>query len=241
MPSQLILIRHGRSVWNANNIFTGWVDIDLDLEGKNEAKKAADLIQESNIRPSVCFTSYLKRAQNTLDIILQSLELNNVPIHKAWQLNERHYGALQGLNKNDVKKKYGDEQFLKWRRSYDNAPPPIDEKDEMNPNNDPIYKLEEKGSLPLTECLKDTFERVVPYWEKEIQPKLNENTLFIVAHGNSIRALCKKLFNISDENIIQLEIPTGNPLLINLNNSCKIVSASYLDPSRSEKLPKIDN
>ena len=239
MSSTLILLRHGKSVWNAKNIFTGWVDVDLHDEGKREAAKSAELLKEANIKPSICFTSYLKRAQNTLDIILEDLNLENLPVHRSWKLNERHYGALQGLNKDDVKNKYGDDQFLKWRRSYDVPPPSLDESDNSNPNYDPLYKID-KGSLPLTECLKDTYERVIPYWTEAIEPILNNNTIIIAAHGNSLRSLCKKLFNISDENIVQLEIPTGNPLLINLNNSCKITAASYLDPSRSEKLPKID-
>tara|TARA_B100000953_G_scaffold96964_1_gene79442 strand:+ start:2234 stop:2956 length:723 start_codon:yes stop_codon:yes gene_type:complete len=239
MSSTLILVRHGKSVWNVKNIFTGWIDVDLDDEGKKEAQQSADLLKEAGINPSICFTSYLKRAQNTLDIILKDMNLDNLPVHKSWKLNERHYGALQGLNKDDVKNKYGNDQFLKWRRSYDVPPPSLDKNDKSNPNNDPLYK-EEKESLPLTECLKDTYERVIPYWMEVIQPALNDNTIIIAAHGNSLRALCKKLFDLSDENIVQLEIPTGNPLLINLNNSCKITSASYLDPSRSEKLPKID-
>ena len=239
MSSTLILVRHGKSVWNVKNIFTGWIDVDLDDEGKKEAQQSADLLKEARINPSICFTSYLKRAQNTLDIILKDMNLDNLPVHKSWKLNERHYGALQGLNKDDVKSKYGNDQFLKWRRGYDVPPPSLDKNDKSNPNNDPLYK-EEKESLPLTECLKDTYERVIPYWMEVIQPALNDNTIIIAAHGNSLRALCKKLFDLSDENIVQLEIPTGNPLLINLNNSCKITSASYLDPSRSEKLPKID-
>ena len=238
MSSKLILLRHGKSVWNAKNIFTGWVDVDLHDEGIKEAKKSADLLKIANIKPTICFTSYLKRAQNTLEILLKDLNLESLPVHKSWKLNERHYGALQGLNKEDVKSKYGDEQFIKWRRSYDIPPPSLDKNDSSNPNYDPLYK-DDNGSLPLTECLKDTYKRVVPYWTEAIEPILNNNTIIIAAHGNSLRALCKKLFNISDENIVQLEIPTGNPLLINLNNHCKITAASYLDPVRSEKLPKI--
>ena len=238
MSSTLILLRHGKSVWNAKNIFTGWVDVDLHYEGIKEAKKSADLLNIANIEPTICFTSYLKRAQNTLEILLKDLDLESLPVHKSWKLNERHYGALQGLNKVDVKNKYGDEQFTKWRRSYDIPPPSLDKNDNSNPNYDPLYK-DDEGSLPLTECLKDTYERVIPYWMEVIEPILNNNTIIIAAHGNSLRALCKKLFNISDENIVKLEIPTGNPLLINLNNHCKITAASYLDPVRSEKLPKI--
>ena len=183
MSSKLILLRHGKSVWNAKNIFTGWVDVDLHDEGIKEAKKSADLLKIANIKPTICFTSYLKRAQNTLEILLKDLNLESLPVHKSWKLNERHYGALQGLNKEDVKNKYGDEQFIKWRRSYDIPPPSLDKNDNSNPNYDPLYK-DDNGLLPLTECLKDTYERVVPYWTEAIEPILNNNTIIVAAHGN---------------------------------------------------------
>ena len=235
MFHKLILIRHGKSVWNLKNIFTGWVDVELDVQGEQEATLAVDLIKNADIVPTYAFTSYLKRAQRTLEIILEGLEIKNLPQEKSWRLNERHYGALQGLNKEEVKIKYGDEQFLKWRRSYDTPPPQLDITSDMNPKNDPLYSNIQ--SLPLSECLADTYQRVIPYWEKTIKPIVLKNTTIISAHGNSLRALCKYLFEISDNDIVKLEIPTGNPLLISLNNSCKIQSASYLDSSRSEILP----
>ena len=237
MSNQLILIRHGKSVWNKKNIFTGWVDVDLDSEGTSEALKAAQLISKVNLRPTVAFTSYLKRAQETLDIILKNLKLHDIEVNYAWELNERHYGALQGLNKNEVKEKYGEEQFLKWRRGYNTPPPALNTDSEMNPKLDPLYKG--ISNLPLTECLADTYERVIPYWENNIKPIVLKNTTIISAHGNSLRALCKYLFSVSDKDIVNLEIPTGNPLMITLNNSCKIQSASYLDALRSENLPDI--
>lgn len=237
---QLLLIRHGKSIWNLENKFTGWYDVDLAEEGILEAKKASKLIQEYNIIPKVCFTSYLKRAQKTLEIILNNLKVSDVKdleIFKSWKLNERHYGSLQGMNKKETKLKFGDEQFLKWRRSYNTPPPPLDEKSDMNPRNDLLYS-EITENLPLTECLKDTYERVIPYWNESILPSLKDNVVLIAAHGNSLRALCKYLFNLNDEEIISMEIPTGNPLLINFDKSCKIISASYLDEIRAEKLPK---
>lgn len=237
---QLLLIRHGKSIWNLENKFTGWYDVDLAEEGILEAKKASELIQEYNIIPKVCFTSYLKRAQKTLEIILNNLKVSDVKdleIFKSWKLNERHYGSLQGMNKKETKLKFGNEQFLKWRRSYNTPPPALDEKSDMNPRNDLLYSdITEK--LPLTECLKDTYERVIPYWNESILPSLKDNVVLIAAHGNSLRALCKYLFNLNDEEIISMEIPTGNPLLINFDKSCKIISASYLDEIRAEKLPK---
>ena len=175
--------------------------------------------------------------QETLNIILKNLKLHDIKVNYAWELNERHYGALQGLNKNEVKEKYGEEQFLKWRRGYNTPPPALNTDSEMNPKLDPLYKG--ISNLPLTECLADTYERVIPYWENNIKPIVLKNTTIISAHGNSLRALCKYLFSVSDKDIVKLEIPTGNPLMITLNNSCKIQSASYLDALRSENLPDI--
>ena len=238
----LVLIRHGKSVWNLENKFTGWYDIELAPEGILEAEKASASLIENDFKPDVCFTSYLQRANKTLEIILKHMPvkfIQNVEIKKSWKLNERHYGALQGLNKDDTKQKYGDEQFLEWRRSYNTPPPVLEEESSMNPRNDPIYKDENKNELPLTECLKDTYERVVPYWNNEIKPLAVEKNVLIAAHGNSLRALCKYLFNIQDNEIINLEIPTGNPLLINLDKNCTIQGARYLDSSRAENLPKI--
>ena len=234
--SKLILTRHGQSTWNAENRFTGWVDVDLSEKGKEEAKKSGELISELNIKIDISYTSYLKRAIETLTIILKTLNLS-MKFNTAWELNERHYGALQGLNKDEVKKKYGEDQFLKWRRGYSTPPPALPIDSEMNPNKDDLYKG--INNLPLTECLEDTYARVIPYWENSIKPLVLKNTTIISAHGNSLRALCKYLFDVSDEDITSLEIPTANPLVISLNNSCKIHSASYLDASRSQKLPLI--
>ena len=238
----LVLIRHGKSVWNLENKFTGWYDIELAPEGIREAENAARLLVENNFMPTVCFTSYLQRANQTLKIILNHLPIKLVKdskVIKSWKLNERHYGALQGLNKKDTKEKYGEQQFLQWRRSYNIPPPLLNKESPMNPKNDPLYENENKDQLPLTECLKDTFDRVVPYWKNEIEPLIIENEVLVAAHGNSLRALCKYLFNIQDKEIVNLEIPTGNPLLINLDKSCTIQSARYLDSSRAENLPKI--
>ena len=175
MSHKLILIRHGKSVWNLKNIFTGWVDVELDVQGEQEARLAVDLIKNADIVPTYAFTSYLKRAQRTLEIILEGLEIKNLPQEKSWRLNERHYGALQGLNKEEVKIKYGDEQFLKWRRSYDTPPPQLDITSDMNPKNDPLYSNIQ--SLPLSECLADTYQRVIPYWEKTIKPIVLKNSI----------------------------------------------------------------
>ena len=240
MSKNLILVRHGRSTWNLVNKFTGWVDVELADMGIEEAKKSGNLIKDINFNPQNCFTSYLKRAQNTLSYILDELDIKETShISKSWALNERHYGSLQGLNKNETLNKYGEEQFLMWRRSYDTPPPELDTDSEMNPNNDPKYKDLKGVKLPLSECLKDTYERVIPYWNESILPSLLKGDTLIVAHGNSLRALCKELFNISDYDIVKLEIPTGNPLLLELDNSCKIIKARYLDSSRAEIIPEI--
>ena len=239
--TRLILIRHGQSVWNAKNIFTGWVDVDLAPAGKLEAKQSGELIKQINFKPQMCFTSYLKRARDTLDIILKEINFfEDTNINIGWQLNERHYGSLQGLNKDETLKKFGEDQFIKWRRSYDTPPPKLDKESEMNPNNDPLYKNIQYAELPLSECLKDTYERVIPYWDEFIRPNIKNGDTLIAAHGNSLRALCKQLFNISDQDIVGLEIPTGNPLLLELDNSCKIKSARYLNSSRAEKIPQIN-
>ena len=238
--NRLILIRHGQSVWNAQNIFTGWVDVELTSKGEQEAKLSGELIKDINFKPKVCFTSYLKRAKDTLDIILKEINVHDsTSINYSWQLNERHYGSLQGLNKKETLNKYGEDQFLKWRRSYETPPPKLDSLSEMNPKNDPLYSEVISSELPLSECLQDTYNRVIPYWKKSITPLLESGDTLIVAHGNSLRALCKELFNISDQDIVKLEIPTGNPLFLDLDNSCKIKSARYLNFSRAEKIPEI--
>ena len=232
--SKLIAIRHGQSTWNAENRFTGWVDVDLSEKGVQEAKKSGKLLQELNINFDICFTSYLKRAINTLEIVLEVLGKDN-KYTKAWELNERHYGALTGLNKAETKKKLGEEQFKKYRRSWDVRPPSLDKNSKYSSHKDPLYK--NLNNIPDTESLKDTYERVVPYYEKNIEKLLKENkNIILSAHGNSIRALGKKIFNISDEKIAFLEIPTGNPLVIDFDNLGNVLGAKYLDESRKKEI-----
>ena len=234
---KLIAIRHGQSTWNAENRFTGWVDVGLSERGVQEAEKSGKLLKKLNINFDVCFTSYLKRAINTLEIVLKILGKDN-KYTKAWELNERHYGTLTGLNKAETKKKLGEEQFKKYRRSWDIPPPSLDKDSEYSSQKDPLYK--NLKNIPNTESLKNTYERVVPYYEEHIKKHLKQNkNVFLSAHGNTIRALGKKIFNISDKNINLLEIPTGNPLVINFDNSGKFSGAKYLDDSR--KAPIISN
>ena len=231
---KLIAIRHGQSTWNAENRFTGWVDVDLSEKGVQEAEKSGKLLKELNIDFDMCFTSYLKRAINTLEIVLKVIGKSE-KYTKAWELNERHYGALTSLNKAETKKKLGEEQFKKYRRSWDIPPPNLDKDSKYSSHNDPLYKG--LKNIPNSESLKNTYERVVPYFEKNIKKYLTENKKIILsAHGNTIRALGKKIFNISDRSINLLEIPTGNPLVIHFDNSGKLVSANYLDKSRETKI-----
>ena len=231
---KLIAIRHGQSTWNAENRFTGWVDVDLSEKGAQEAEKSGKLLKELNINFDICFTSYLKRAINTLEIVLEVLGKDN-KYTKAWELNERHYGALTGLNKAETKKKLGEEQFKKYRRSWDIPPPNLEKNSKYSSHNDPLYK--NVKNIPNTESLKNTYDRVVPYFEKNIEKHLKENkNIILSAHGNTIRALGKKIFNISDKSINLLEIPTGNPLVIHVNNLCKVESAQYLDQSRKTEI-----
>ena len=231
---KLIAIRHGQSPWNAENRFTGWVDVDLSENGVAEAEKSGKLIKELNIDFDMCFTSYLKRAINTLEIILEVLG-KKYKYTKNWELNERHYGSLTGLNKAETKKKLGEEQFKKYRRSWDIPPPLLKKDSEYSSHNDKLYK--ELKKIPDTESLKDTYNRVVPFYEKNIEKYVkSEKNIIISAHGNTIRALGKKIFNISDRSINLLEIPTGNPLVIQFDNSGKLVNANYLDKSRETKI-----
>ena len=222
---KLVLVRHGQSAWNLENRFTGWTDVDLSEQGIEEAKEAGKVLKENGYTFDVAYTSVLKRANRTLDLILDELGEKDIPIKKHWRLNERHYGALQGLNKKDTADKYGDEQVHIWRRSYDVQPPALDDNDERY--------LEMKNNyseyIPHTECLKDTVERVLPYWESDILPSLKENKkVIIVAHGNSLRGLIKYLDNISDDEIVGLEIPTGNPLVYELDDNFKPIKHYYL-------------
>ena len=231
---KLIAIRHGQSTWNAENRFTGWVDVDLSEKGLQEAEKSGKLLQELNINFDICFTSYLKRAINTLEIVLEVIGKDN-KYTKAWELNERHYGALTGLNKAETKKKLGEEQFNKYRRSWDIPPPSLDKNSEYSSHKNSLYK--DLNNIPDTESLKNTYDRVVPYFEEHIKNHLKQNkNVILSAHGNSIRALGKKIFNISDKNINLLEIPTGNPLMIDFDNLGKVSDAKYLDESRKTKI-----
>jgi len=226
--NNLILVRHGQSLWNKERRFTGWADIDLTEDGKSEAKYAGQLIKKLNIQFDAYFTSELKRAKNSLSIILKILEKSNVEIVKSSALNERHYGDLTGLNKDETIKKFGNEQVQIWRRSFDIAPPSMDKK---HP-----YKNKINSSI-LSESLKDTFQRVIPYYEKKIQPLISlKKNILIVFHGNSCRSLLKKIFNISDQKIIELEIPTGNPLLICFGEDLKVIKYKYLDEKREKKI-----
>ena len=226
--NNLILVRHGQSLWNKERRFTGWADIGLTEHGKSEARQAGQLIKELNIEFHAYFTSKLKRAINSLEIILKILNKQKVEIFKAFELNERHYGSLTSLNKDDTVKKYGNKQVQIWRRSFDIPPPPMDD---QHP-----YKKKINSNI-RTESLKDTFERVMPYYKKKIEPLiLSKKNILIVFHGNSCRSLLKKIFNISDEKIIQLEIPTGNPLLIRFEENLKVQDYKYLDIKRSKKI-----
>lgn len=232
MTYHLILLRHGNSIWNQQNLFTGWVDVDLTDQGRAEAKRAGELIDESGLKPDVLFTSVLKRAINTAHIALDQIDRNWIPTFRSWRLNERHYGALQGLDKAETLEKYGPEQFQLWRRSYDTPPPPIADDAQYSQFGDDRYRdLGEQ--LPRTECLKDVLERLLPYWESDISKQLRQSkTVLVTAHGNSLRALVKHLDGISDEEIAELNIPTGIPLHYKLDEQLRPVNpgGQYLDP-----------
>ena len=226
--NNLILIRHGKSVWNKTKRFTGWVDIDLHEEGKSEAKRTGQLVKDLHIEFDEYFTSQLKRAIDSLYIILEVLGKSNVKINKAWELNERHYGNLTSLNKEEMKKKFGDKQMQIWRRSFDTRPPPMNK---QHPYKDKI------NSNILSESLEDTVQRVIPYYEKKIRPLLfSKRNVLIVFHGNSCRALLMKIFNISKEKIVEFEIPTGNPLLVKFGDNLEIQDYKYLDTKRAKKI-----
>lgn len=225
----LILLRHGQSEWNLTNRFTGWTDVELSDKGREEALNAGRLIAASGIEPQYCFTSYLRRAIHTLNLALSSMERDWLPVVKDWHLNERHYGALQGLNKTETAKKYGDEQVHIWRRSYDIAPPALTADDERFPGHDPKYSALAADELPLTESLKDTIARVRPCWEELIVPalKLYDNVL-ISAHGNSLRALVMMLRKMTPEQIVSEEIPTGSPRVFTLTDRLEVIDDKYL-------------
>jgi len=233
--SKLILTRHGQSIWNAENRFTGWVDVDLSEEGILEAKKSGMLINKLNINIDISYTSFLKRAIKTLKVILEENNLD-LELNTSWEINERHYGSLTGLNKEETKKKIGEEQFKKYRRSWDISPPPMPKNDKNQSLFSSLNTSIPQGMIPLTESLEDTYNRVIPFFENKIKPNLLSNkNIIIAAHGNSLRALCKKLFNISNQKINELEIPTGNPLVIEFDQNLVVTDVRYLDKSR-EKL-----
>lgn len=227
MITKLVLLRHGESVWNNENRFTGWTDVDLSEKGLAEAKRAGKVLREMNYTFDIAYTSLLKRAIRTLWIALDEMDLMWIPVYHSWRLNERHYGALQGLNKAETAAKFGEQQVMSWRRSYDVRPPALDKSDPRNPSNDPRYKNE--VDIPLTECLKDTVERFLPYWQEKIVPSLKEDKkVLIVAHGNSLRALVKYINNLSENEIPSLNIPTGIPLVYELDEKLNPVNHYYL-------------
>jgi len=226
---KLVLVRHGESIWNKENLFTGWTDIDLSEKGLNEAIQCGRLLKESNYTFDVAFTSYLKRAIKTLYLIQEEMDLLWIPVYKSWRLNERHYGELQGLNKLETVEKYGEEQVKIWRRSYDVPPPKLEKTDKRYPGNDSKYKELSEDEIPLTESLKDTVKRFVPYWENEIKPFIKQGKkVIIVAHGNSLRALIKHLESVNEKDIVELNIPTGIPLVYELNEDIKPFNKYYL-------------
>ena len=234
--SYLILVRHGQSEWNLKKRFTGWVDVDLTAKGKLEACKSGELIKELNLEINYYFTSLQKRAINTLSLIQNTLRKKIDPT-RAWELNERHYGSLTGLNKDEMKKKYGEEKIHEYRRSWKIKPEPLNRNNPYHPINIDAYKNIPSKYIPDTESLEDTYNRVVPYYKSNIQNKLDKNkNVIIVAHGNSIRGLCKFLFKINEKKISLLEIPTGNPLIIKFNSASKINECKYLDEDRAKDL-----
>jgi 2,3-bisphosphoglycerate-dependent phosphoglycerate mutase len=229
---KLVLVRHGESDWNRENRFTGWTDVDLSAQGLKEARTAGEVLKAEGFTFDVAYTSVLKRAIRTLWIVLDQLDRMWIPVHHSWRLNERHYGALQGLNKAETAAKFGDDQVRIWRRSYDTPPPPLDPQDERFPGRDPRYTALTAEELPLTECLKDTVARMLPHWHDQIAPAVRSGRKVIVAaHGNSLRALVKYLDNIPDDEIIGLNIPTGIPLVYELDADLKPIRHYYLgDP-----------
>ena len=228
MSHKLILLRHGESKWNLENRFTGWTDVDLTENGKHEAKNAGELLLKENLNISNVYVSFLKRAIKTSKICLDQLNFNDREVYYDWRLNERHYGNLQGLNKAETAKKYGEEQVLLWRRSYDVQPPPLSSNDKRHPKHDILYKDIEEDLLPSTESLKDTIKRVMPLWLNQILKQLKKRNTLIVAHSNSLRAIVKILKDLSSEDVLKLNIPTGAPYLFKFNEEFELISDRYL-------------
>ncbi|OQB07071.1 MAG: 2,3-bisphosphoglycerate-dependent phosphoglycerate mutase [Parcubacteria group bacterium ADurb.Bin216] len=226
---QVVIIRHGQSEWNSKNIFTGWTDVSLSEQGIEEAKQSGIKLKEKGFSFDLAFTSYLKRAKDTLSIVLEQLSLD-IPVSYSWRLNERHYGALQGMNKDEIKQKYGEEQFVKWRRGYSDCPPAVEKEDSRYPGHDPMYAELSEEELPLTESLEKTEKRVLPYWENEIIPQIKVGKKVIIsAHGNSIRALIRIIDNLTPEEIEKTEVPTGKPLIYEFDENMNPVNKYYLD------------
>jgi 2,3-bisphosphoglycerate-dependent phosphoglycerate mutase len=232
MPGKLILLRHGQSIWNVENLFTGWTDVDLSDQGREEAKRAGRQLLAEGLLPDIAFTSVLKRAIRTLWMALDEMDRMWIPVERSWRLNERHYGALQGLNKAQTVERHGDAQVKIWRRSYDTPPPPLAADDRRHPRFDPRYADVDPNLLPATESLKDTLARVVPFWEGRIEPELRAGrNVLVAAHGNSLRAMVKMLDAVSEADIVELNIPTGVPLLYELDAGLKPLGSRYLgDP-----------
>jgi 2,3-bisphosphoglycerate-dependent phosphoglycerate mutase len=232
--SQVVLLRHGESIWNKENLFTGWTDVDLSEKGREEAAQAGRVLKEQGYVFDIAYTSVLKRAIRTLWIAMDQMDLLWVPVERDWRLNERHYGALQGLNKAETAAKYGEDQVKIWRRSYDVPPPALEEADPRYPGNDPRYRGLSKQQLPVTECLKDTVDRVLPFWHDVVAPQIRAGKrVLIAAHGNSLRALVKYLEDVSEQEILELNIPTGVPRVEELDSNLKAVRHSYLGDAAS--------
>ncbi|GAB3968434.1 phosphoglyceromutase [Plantactinospora veratri] len=234
----LVLLRHGESDWNAKNLFTGWVDVDLTAKGESEARRGGELLRQHNLLPDVLHTSVLRRAIRTAELALNAADRHWIAVRRSWRLNERHYGALQGKDKKQTLAEYGEEQFMLWRRSYDTPPPPIADGDEWSQAGDPRYALLPPELMPKTECLKDVVDRMLPYWFDSIVPDiLAGRTVLVAAHGNSLRALVKHLDGISDEAIAKLNIPTGIPLRYDLDRSMRplVTGGAYLDPEAARE------
>jgi 2,3-bisphosphoglycerate-dependent phosphoglycerate mutase len=234
---QVVLLRHGESTWNKENRFTGWTDVDLSEKGIAEAKSAGEVLRKEGFVFDLAFTSVLKRAIRTLWLVLDEMDLMWIPVDNSWRLNERHYGALQGLNKSEMAAKFGEDQVLIWRRSYDIRPPALEKSDERYPGNDRIYNDLDSKDIPVTECLKDTVARFLPYWHEQIAPVIKSGKrVIIAAHGNSLRALVKYLDNIADDKIVSLNIPTGLPLVYELNDNLKPINSYFIgDPEEVKK------
>lgn len=235
---KLVLVRHGESLWNKENRFTGWTDVDLSAKGMEEAHEAGKVLKEHGFRFGVAYTSVLKRAIRTLWTILDEMDQMWIPVHRTWRLNEKHYGLLQGLNKAETAEKYGDAQVLLWRRSFDVPPTPLDENDPRHPKHDPRYRDLKPEEVPATEALKHTIDRMLPYWENEIKPALSKHDhVLVVAHGNSLRGVLKVLKNISDQDILEINIPTGIPYVFEFDDQMNLIKDEYLaDPETLKKL-----